>query len=726
MKEIFRRYTLLVILSILLSSCSGAAQEAPAEPFLSLEQVIPMVIEPAELFDNLLIDEEISNQILEETNKPPGPIADGYLRAWKMIDEDSLIYAMVLEFIYEADARMAFEEFEEGLKNNTEELGIGDESVISYSDFNLAVAAVRNGYFFILTGSAILTEDAPVPDLAIVPGLVKLCNDNLKNHPAGSMTAERPLAKPTRNISNYSDLKANAPARYVSQHALLSQLMPQKAETFTIQLNREGKNNGQMTVGIITKNLGKVESGKCKYEIEAYLRDILVKDDGDDFTRGNGDVITYFKFTTICGVLEYRTTDIAPEDGVKSGKKLDFTVNNTSDGRLITSFTCEADCKSQCAYSVFGYARDIDTSDALDVTAAILTLGIRLTNKPGKDAIIKDINKLNSLRKALGLPEISSWAGSNILGETRKIYGDALGEGNSGEKKVDMPPTPSAEAEPEAPQETVAVDCSLYGIVPGDPEILQDDLNQLADAISESYGCPVTLEAIPSGQDFMGMLENERVEFAWIESYDYLNYPGITTLTPIGIPFNEFQGAFVQSMIVTQAGLGFENLADLEGVDFAFTAPGSFVGVALPRMMLLSEGYDPDSFFNHTIPIGNDPLLMFSALLDGSVDAVVTWRTDLRDARENVVDSLPDVWDSTTVVATSPWFPTAVIMSTADEAVTEALKIAFIELSGSDVLYGLYETTDMIEVEQTDYYESFEWLEYWWIELDYDLGGWPD
>jgi len=370
MKEIFRRYTLLVILSILLSSCSGAAQEAPAEPFLSLEQVIPMVIEPAELFDNLLIDEEISNQILEETNKPPGPIADGYLRAWKMIDEDSLIYAMVLEFIYEADARMAFEEFEEGLKNNTEELGIGDESVISYSDFNLAVAAVRNGYFFILTGSAILTEDAPVPDLAIVPGLVKF-------------------------------LKANAPARYVSQHALLSQLMPQKAETFTIQLNREGKNNGQMTVGIITKNLGKVESGKCKYEIEAYLRDILVKDDGDDFTRGNGDVITYFKFTTICGVLEYRTTDIAPEDGVKSGKKLDFTVNNTSDGRLITSFTCEADCKSQCAYSVFGYARDIDTSDALDVTAAILTLGIRLTNKPGKDAIIKDINKLNSLRKAL-------------------------------------------------------------------------------------------------------------------------------------------------------------------------------------------------------------------------------------------------------------------------------------------------------------------------------------
>jgi ABC-type phosphate/phosphonate transport system substrate-binding protein len=721
------RYALFVFLLVFISSCSGQVQETADKIPESLGEIIPYKIASTDLFNMLLIDSEISLQALEETNKPPGPISDGYLRAWKMDGDEAIIWAMVLKFIYDSDVKEAYTDFYTGLKNDKEELQIGDEGVMVFSDFNLTVVGIRNGYYFILTGSAILEKNASSPDRELVLELANMCNENIGRSQAGLIERELKLNNESFDTAKISPDKTGAIAKTASQHGLLALLMPQKAEIFTIPLNLEGKNNGQMSVGIITKNLGKAASGKCTYEIEAYLRDVIVKDNGDpELTRGNGDVITYFKFTTICGVLEYRTTDIAPENGIEDNEKMDFTVNNTSEGRLITSFTCEADCKSQFPYSVYGYARDIDDNDALDVAAAILTLGIRITNRPGKEAIIKDLSALNALRKATGLYEISSIPGSNILPETRKIYGDALGEGNSGEKTVSIPPAPSAEAEPEQTQETAATDCSLYGVIPGDPGVIQADLDQLAMAMTDRSDCQVTLQAVPDSQDIVEMISDNSVDFAWVSFFDYVQLHQTQSLIPVGIPYSERLGAGIYAMFVTRSDSGFTGLADLEGSDLAYSIQGDFIGVTLPRIMLTSEGFDPDAFFNYTAPIGFDPLLMFSALLDGSFDAVVTWSSELFDPRDYVVESLPDIYDATTVLAYSPWIPQALIVSLDDSVSSENLKESLFDLGESDVLYNIYQTLDVIDVNDTEFYDSLEWVDYWWYELEFDLGGWPD
>lgn len=110
------------------------------------------------------------------------------------------------------------------------------------------------------------------------------------------------------------------------------------------------------------------------------------------------------------------------------------------------------------------------------------------------------------------------------------------------------------------------------------------------------------------------------------------------------------------SYIISRTDTGINKLADLKGKRFAYGDPVSTSGAIYPKHLIRSSGFDPETYFSNVIFAGaHDRVIM--AVYNKQVDGGAIYGGVGTDAREKVVNSLPDVMEKTHVIAKSIEIP---------------------------------------------------------------------
>jgi len=114
------------------------------------------------------------------------------------------------------------------------------------------------------------------------------------------------------------------------------------------------------------------------------------------------------------------------------------------------------------------------------------------------------------------------------------------------------------------------------------------------------------------------MLLNGQLDAAWICSFPYVF--DRSSLRLVAVP--EFQGKpYYRSYLIVPAGdHASKGYDDLRGKVFAYAEPRSNTGYQYPRYVLMSAGYDPDTFFRKTFFAWSHPDVL-TAVADGLADA---------------------------------------------------------------------------------------------------------
>lgn len=110
------------------------------------------------------------------------------------------------------------------------------------------------------------------------------------------------------------------------------------------------------------------------------------------------------------------------------------------------------------------------------------------------------------------------------------------------------------------------------------------------------------------------------------------------------------------SFIIARKDTGINGLADLNGKRFAYGDPVSTSGCLYAKYLLRSKGYDTEKFFSNVIYAGSHDRVVM-AVYNKQVDAGAIYGGVVSDAREKVVEALPDVLSKTKVIAKSIEIP---------------------------------------------------------------------
>lgn len=146
----------------------------------------------------------------------------------------------------------------------------------------------------------------------------------------------------------------------------------------------------------------------------------------------------------------------------------------------------------------------------------------------------------------------------------------------------------------------------------------------------------------------------DQIDVAWLAPVQYVvgrnksNAELLLTVTRNGTKQYPFQ-------ILVLKDSSIQSVADLKGKKFAFTDPLSASGNLYPRAYLLEQGINPDTDLQPTYAGGHDKVVI--AVYNGQVDAGATFGEDaergVKDARNNVVKTIADVYDKTRVLYNS-------------------------------------------------------------------------
>lgn len=99
-------------------------------------------------------------------------------------------------------------------------------------------------------------------------------------------------------------------------------------------------------------------------------------------------------------------------------------------------------------------------------------------------------------------------------------------------------------------------------------------------------------------RDTMDLLQQQRVEFAWICDYPFVMLKKEVRL--IAVAVNEGKPTYRSYLIVPVVDAQTRNIMDLKGGVFAYADPHSNTGYLVPRHEIRRNGGDPGSFFKRT------------------------------------------------------------------------------------------------------------------------------
>ncbi len=179
--------------------------------------------------------------------------------------------------------------------------------------------------------------------------------------------------------------------------------------------------------------------------------------------------------------------------------------------------------------------------------------------------------------------------------------------------------------------------------------------NKLAELLEKETGLKYDISVPASYTAVITAMGSGNVDVGWLPPVPYViahdKYGVEVALVTV-----RNKSAKYWSFIIARTDTGINNLADLKGKRFAFGDPVSTSGAIYPKHLIRSSGFDPENYFSNAIYAGaHDRVIM--AVYNKQVDGGAIYGGVGTDAREKVVNSLPDVLEKTHVIAKSVEIP---------------------------------------------------------------------
>ncbi len=179
-------------------------------------------------------------------------------------------------------------------------------------------------------------------------------------------------------------------------------------------------------------------------------------------------------------------------------------------------------------------------------------------------------------------------------------------------------------------------------------------------------------------RETMDLLQQQKVDFAWICDYPYVELKKDVRL--LAVPINQGKPTYRAYLIVPARDKHTRSIADLKGAIFAFADPHSNTGYLSPRYELMRLGKDPDHFFKRTF---------FTWSHRKSIEAVAAGLVQASSVDSYVWDSLnrfhPEITAKTRIVWKSAeyGFPPLVANRTVSEADFSAMKNVLLDMKNN-------------------------------------------
>ena len=348
------------------------------------------------------------------------------------------------------------------------------------------------------------------------------------------------------------------------------------------------------------------------------------------------------------------------------------------------------------------------TSDISTNTIEINGVAVTLDNGDEIEAFLPEgvINVISEGVRVRVIPEINldfEWSVAEIL--------------------PDGVPTPDVTQTAEAQLEG----CSLKGAFPANGVWDLEMLNTLSDALAEESGCEVDILLI-SPDAINLVFVTEHADFSLITFSEFLALQEYQPSIPILIPSYYMTSGYYRGAIIVPLDSTAQKLEDLQGKSFAYFGKDDMYSYLLPRIMLSDEGYDPNTFFSETIPVGSSTLTMINALIEDEVDAGVVWEIEEANALEWAEGDIPDVHEQVKIIDHTNWIPNNVIAvrSSLPDVLQAALKNAFLKTiqsdSGKELFFNMSEINGLNEVDER-VWNAIDMIQRA-IALEDEIGGW--
>ncbi|MHC4635890.1 MAG: substrate-binding domain-containing protein [Planctomycetota bacterium] len=212
---------------------------------------------------------------------------------------------------------------------------------------------------------------------------------------------------------------------------------------------------------------------------------------------------------------------------------------------------------------------------------------------------------------------------------------------------------------------------------------------ELVDYVAERVGVKASMVLRPSYSDVRGLLEENKVDLAFVCTGTYIMCSREGTVELLAVP--EFKNDLnYQCFFIVRADSAIKNIEDLRGKRFAFTDPESNTGCIVPTWAIGQYGVEPESYFGNIVYTGSH---------DRSIHAVADGVTDGAGVDSLVFYSLikthPDIKTSLRIIWKSEVFgaPPIVIPKGLEKSIKEKLCNIFLSMSednqGQKILEGL-------------------------------------
>jgi phosphonate transport system substrate-binding protein len=213
----------------------------------------------------------------------------------------------------------------------------------------------------------------------------------------------------------------------------------------------------------------------------------------------------------------------------------------------------------------------------------------------------------------------------------------------------------------------------------GDTQVILESGGEIARMLREITGLHFEASIATSYAASVEALGAAKVEVGWLPAFSYVLARDKYEVE-ILLMVSRFGSPFSRGQIVVNAKNRARGLEDLRGKTFAFVDAASASGHVFPKALLLSRGFDPETFFSKSLFAGSHNAVILS-VMRGEVDAGATYD----DARATVAREFPDVFDKVKVIAYTKDIPNDAICvrKGVDAALKEKIRDGLKKLSAS-------------------------------------------
>lgn len=185
----------------------------------------------------------------------------------------------------------------------------------------------------------------------------------------------------------------------------------------------------------------------------------------------------------------------------------------------------------------------------------------------------------------------------------------------------------------------------------GDTQVILKGGQEIGQLLQKDTGLHFKTSVATSYAAVIEAMGAGKVDVGWLATFSYVlahDKYGVELLLVV----QRFGSPFYRGQIMVRADSGIQDLAGLKGKQFAFVDPASTSGHLYPKVLLLSQGFDPEHFFKKSVFAGSHNAVVLS-IYKGEVDGGAAYD----GSRSAVAKSFPDVFDKVKVIAYTKEIP---------------------------------------------------------------------